>query len=212
MINLKSAQSAHKTAKMNDTSKNNRAEENPQFSFFKAPISNTIPYKHITLYDAFKTIEGGYLKNQTIQLRTRLDKVDNRSFKSISFPYATFSGTFSARNNSSLLQHSGLIAIDFDHLENPVVIKNLLLKDSYFETELLFTSPNGNGLKWIIKIDIGHYSHTENFKAISNYIKSTYSIGIDTSCKDVSRATFLCYDPDVFIHPKYLIYHEKVQS
>lgn len=181
---------------------------NPYFSFFKAPISNTVPYKEITLCDVFKVLEGDYLKKQTLHLRTITDKTINRSYKSVSFPYVTFSGTFSARNIQSLKQHSGLIAIDFDHLENIAEIRLLLLKDIYFETELLFVSPNGNGLKWIIKIDIEQFSHAEYFAAINNYIKSTYQLEMDKSCKEVSRATFLCHDPDAFIHPKYLVHHE----
>jgi hypothetical protein len=138
-------------------------------------------------------------------LRTITDKNINREYKAVNFPYATFSGIFETRRESSLIQHSGLIAIDFDHLEAIEETKLKLLKDPYFETELLFISPNGNGLKWIIAIDIQKFSHVEYFQAIFNYIKKTYSIEIDKACKDVCRATFLSYDPSAFIHPKHLV-------
>ena len=55
------------------------------------------------------------------------------------------------------------------------------------------------------KIDIDNYSHSYYFRALFNYIKETYSIEIDKSCRDVARASFLCYDPDAFIHPKHLV-------
>lgn len=177
----------------------------PIFSFFKAPVTNTQPYKNISVFDAYKVITGNYCKAHTHKLRLLSDKATNRKYKASRFPYVTFSGIFTSRNEDSLVNHSGLIAIDFDHLENVTETKTALLKDPFFETDLLFISPNGNGLKWIVKIDIENYSHAEYFKAIFNYIKSTYSIEIDKACKDISRATFLCHDPEAFIHPKYLV-------
>ncbi len=178
----------------------------PQFSFFKAPVQNTDPYKNIGLKDAYLVITGKYLKTPTKKLRLIEDKVENRNFKASQFPYVTFSGTFISRNEKSLIEHSGLIALDFDHIKNLQEIKSKLLIDPFLETELLFISPNGNGIKWIVQIDIsGKYSHAEMFLALFNYIKNTYEIEIDKACKDVSRATFLCYDPEAYINPKHLV-------
>ena len=178
----------------------------PQFSFYKAPVTNIYPAKNIGLLDAYRAISGEYFAKQTLQLRLISDKQKNREFKASMFPYVCFSGTFSKRNEKSLIQHSGLIALDFDHLEDVEKTKLQLLSDPYFETELLFISPNGTGIKWLIPIEVSEkYPHKTMFQAIYNYIKRTYSIEIDRACKDVSRATFLCYDPEAFIHPKYLI-------
>ena len=175
-----------------------------KFSFFKAPVTNTTPYKTITLIDVFKVITGEYFKAQTHNLRSITDPKQNREFKASKFPYATFSGVFEARNESKLIQHSGLIAIDFDHLEAVEETRTQLLNDSNIETDLLFVSPNGNGLKWIVSIDVEKFTHAQYFQAISNYIKSAYSIEIDKACKDVSRATFISHDPAAFIHPSHL--------
>lgn len=181
-------------------------EEIPYFSFYEAPISNTRPYKSITLIDVYKAITGTYFWEQTEKLRTIAEKSENRKYKATHFPYVTFSGTFYRRNEEGLTKHSGLIAIDFDHLEDVESCRSRLLCDPYFETELLFVSPNGNGLKWIIPIKITkEYPHGLMFQAIYNYVLSIYSIEIDKACRDVSRATFLCYDPNAFIHPKYLV-------
>ncbi len=177
-----------------------------KFSFYKAPVTNIYPVKNIGLLDVYKAISGQYFTKPTQQLRSISDKNKNRKYKATHFPYVTFSGIFSKRNEASLIQHSGLIALDFDHLENVEKTKLQILKDPYFETQLLFVSPNGNGLKWVIEIDLTEQvPHGEMFQAIFNYIKKTYSIEIDRACKDVSRATFLCYDPEVCINPKYLI-------
>lgn len=177
-----------------------------KFSFFKAPVTNVTPYRDITLLDAYRVITGKYYQQQTKKLRSLSNKQENRRFKATHFPYCTFSGTFTRRNEDALIQHSGLIALDFDHIENIETLKRQLLKDPYFQTELLFVSPNGAGLKWIVSIDVnGKYSHADWFQAIYNYIHETYSIDIDKSCRDVARASFLCYDPEAFIHPKYLV-------
>ena len=182
-----------------------KKKENKIFSFFKEPVTNVIPYRNITLLDAYHVITGKYLKRQTFKLRSISDKKQNRKYKSANFPYCTFSGVFAKRNESSLIRHSGLIAIDFDHLKDVQAVKDKLLKDPYSLTELLFVSPNGSGLKWIISIDIDNYSHSYYFRSLFNYIKETYSIEIDKSCRDIARASFLCYDPDAFIKPKHLV-------
>ena len=93
-----------------------KKKESKIFSFFKEPVTNVIPYKDITLADAYRVITGMYYKRQTFNLRSISDKQQNRKYKSANFPYCTFSGTFTKRNESSLIRHSGLIAIDFDHL------------------------------------------------------------------------------------------------
>ncbi len=177
-----------------------------KFSSFKAPVTNVLPYKNISLVDAYNAISGKYLQKQTQQLRLISAKDKNRKFKATHLPYVCFSGTFTQRNEKSLIQHSGLLSLDFDHLEDVEKTKFQLLKDSYFETQLLFISPNGNGIKWIIEIELSEkYPHGEMFQRIYYYILQTYSLKIDKACKDVSRATFLCYDPEAWIHPKYLI-------
>ncbi|MBY0425481.1 MAG: VirE protein, partial [Cytophagales bacterium] len=114
-------------------------------------------------------------------------------------------GVFSQRFDNHLLKHSSLICIDFDHLTEKDILKEKLLQDEYFETELLFTSPYGDGLKWVIGIEITSYTHLENFLGIESYIKKVYGYKIDTSCKDLSRACFLPHDPEVFINTKYLL-------
>lgn len=184
--------------------KNNQKIE-PKFSFFKAPVTQvTMPYKHIYLNDIYQVLTGYYYKSQTIQLRSISDKNQNREFKATSFPFVTFSGTFSQRKETDLIQHSGLMVLDFDHLENIDTVKFQLLKDSYLETQLLFTSPNGHGLKWVVPVNVsGNYSHGDYFDAIRNYIETTYQIEVDKSGRDVVRVCFIGYDPDAFLHPRY---------
>lgn len=176
----------------------------PTFSFFKAPVKNIIPTDTISLSNVYHLINNKDYKQKTFTLRNLEDKATARTYKAQSFDYVTFSGTFAKRADKNLLKHSGLLTLDFDDLAEIEEIKEKLLVDEYFETELLFISPSGNGLKWIIPIDIKTDTHLNYFLAISNYLKQAYQLTVDPSGKDVSRPCFLGHDPNVYINPKYL--------
>ncbi len=193
------------------------------FSFFKAPISNTKPHKAISLIDVYRYIVGDYAKDRTEKLRAFTDSKNAikrgqielaqnlpsesilskqaRIFKAANFDYCTFSGTFTQRNDKALIRHSGLLCIDFDHLTNVETLFERLLNDDYFDTQLLFRSPSGDGLKWIIPIDTAQSTHGNYFVAVSNYISQTYGVEVDKSGRDISRACFLPHDPQAFINP-----------
>ena len=174
-----------------------------RFSFFKAPISNTRPYKSITVADAWNYITGNYAEKATRTLRSISDSSRARLYKAANFNYVTFSGEFTSRSNACCTTESGLLCIDFDHLADVEGLFPRLLSDRYFETALLFRSPSGDGLKWIMEISRGDKPHNEYFRAVSNYIKKTYGIEPDNSGKDIARACFLPYDPNAFINPNY---------
>jgi hypothetical protein len=99
------------------------------------------------------------------------------------------------------------MCLDFDHLSNSAEIKQILLKDPYFETEMLFVSPSGDGLKWVIPIDTDRAPHRDYFMAVSNYLEKIYNLKPDPSGKDISRACFLPHDPEasstqnIYRHP-----------
>jgi hypothetical protein len=176
----------------------------PLFSFFKAPISNTKPHKAVSLLQIYNAIKGDYYKDRTQKLRAISDVAQARKFKAANFDYCTFSGVFTTRNDKALVKHSGLLCLDFDHLNSVETLFNRLLKDEYFDTQLLFRSPSGDGLKWIISVVSTEITHGDFFAAVANYISQTYGVAVDKSGKDISRACFLPHDPQAFINPLYL--------
>ena len=178
------------------------------FSFFKAPVQNIIPHKSISLLDAYNYIVGEYAKQRTEKLRDIKEPKQARQFKANNFDYCTFSGVFTSRNDKKIVQHSGLMAVDFDHLPNLEEVRQSLLVDEYFDTQLLFVSPSGDGLKWIISIDTKQTTHSNYFAAVANYILQTYGIEVDKSGRDISRACFLPHDPNAFINPLILENHD----
>jgi hypothetical protein len=176
----------------------------PEFSFFKKPVSNVTPAKSVSLLEVYELLRCDRYKARTQKLRSLEQKDEARAFKAVSFDYVTISGTFNKRSDNELINHSGLLTIDFDHVQDIPALKKKLLADEYFETELLFTSPSGDGLKWIIPADLSGVSHQDYFKAVAAYILNSYNLEVDKSGKDISRACFLPHDPEVFINPLYL--------
>jgi len=176
----------------------------PVFSYFKKPVSNVKPSRQVSLIEVYHLIKGNDFASCTSTLRNISEPKDARKYKAQNFDYVTFSGSFSKRNDANLQRHSGLLTIDFDHIEDIPTLKASLLSDHYFETELLFVSPSGDGLKWVIPIDLTQAKHQNYFKAVANYVSHTYQLEVDQSGKDISRACFLPHDTDIFINPKYI--------
>jgi len=175
----------------------------PLCSFFKAPVRNVFPSQNLSLFETYQLIKGNTYKTATEELREIQEIKEKRKFKANHLDYVTFSGIFSKRNDKNLKVHSDLITIDFDHIQNIEELKVKLLSDLYFDTEMLFTSPSGDGLKWIVHIDLDKATHAEYFTAIANYLKLTYKIDVDASGKDISRACFLPHDANVFLHNRH---------
>jgi len=174
------------------------------FSFYKSPISNTKPFSIINLFELYKMIKGDTYKARTLKLREISDPGEAGIFKKNSFDYVTISGQFLKRGDSSLLRHSELMTFDFDHVPSIPILKKILLGEPAFLTELMFISPSGNGLKWIISIDITLASHQLWFAAVADTLRAGWGLEVDKSGKDVSRACFIPYDPDVYINPEYI--------
>ena len=114
----------------------------------------------------------------------------------------TFGGTFAtARAIRNLLSPTGFIVADLDHLKNLELVSRLLTQDK--NAWFVFRSPSGEGLKvgirsQGIKCDA---DHKRFYFAVERYFKEVYDIEIDPACKDISRLTFVSYDPALWINP-----------
>lgn len=173
------------------------------FSFFRKPIRNTEPLRCITIPDVYRYIVGTYAKGQTETLRSITDKDTARKYKAENFDFCTFSGIFRTRSKTDLVQQSDLLCIDFDHVADIPTLWTKLLNDPCFETELLFHSPSGDGLKWVIHIFRKGWDHSLFFKAVYNYLVANGYPEPDKSGSDVSRSCFIPYDPEAYLNPKY---------
>ena len=184
----------------------NGIEDLKQFSFFRKPIHNIEPIRAVTVVDIYRYIVGPYAEKQTLELRAIGNPSESKIYKATHFDYCTFSGLFRKRNERELVMHSELMCIDFDRVGDPEELKVRLLNHDYFDTELLFTSPSGDGVKWIIPIELKGWKHSDYFQAVCNCIEATGLPPVDKSGSDVARSCFLPWDPKAYINPKYQDY------
>ncbi len=112
-------------------------------------------------------------------------------------PAVTFSGTFSSkREAASLKTYSGLIVLDMDKIgESIKTIKDLIFEDNFVVA--IWTSPSGDGLKFLIKTDCLAEDHKSVYANAVQYFMKEYKAEIDKSGSDVSRLCYVSSDPDL---------------
>ncbi len=129
-------------------------------SFFRAPIRNTKPSAQASILQIYKYIISNRASDITRRLRAITDPKEARKYKSEAFDYVTFSGCFSSRCTDELIEHSGFLCFDIDKIESEerlLKLKSDLVADEELHTVLLFRSPSGNGLKWVVEVPDRHW-------------------------------------------------------
>lgn len=168
-------------------------------SKFNAPISNTRPVAVVSLADVYEEITSDAYKAITEKLRSLDNKDEAREFKKMNFPSITPSGVFTQRGDEYIVIRNGKITMDIDDVAQDLdEVKEKLINDPVFKTDLLFVSPRGKGLKWFTSIDLKMYTHKEWYTIIANYIREKYELEADMTCSHVSRACYLCHDPKAY--------------
>lgn len=138
-------------------------------------------------------------------------------------PSVTWSGVFSRRNNSKLIQASGLLSFDIDMDKTQAVInydeevrKSTALFDRLRDDPFAFCLfPGVSGIygKGLVKIPIvpSDAEYKPYFRAFQAYFKDEYDIMLD-SLPDVSRLCFLVYAPDMFVNESSLVFDRKTSQ
>jgi hypothetical protein len=177
------------------------------FSFFPGGILNTSKPQDVTLEFALDYIRTGKEYDLIRQVRAEAD-ADRKSALKKGLSYFTFSGTFAKREAKSLMQHSGIICLDFDHVTDIAAVRIQVQSDPYILA--LFVSPSGDGLKLLLPIEGS--KHKEAFLALQDYFMDTYKLEVDKSGKDVSRACFVSYDDNLFFNPDAKLFTLSVEN
>ena len=111
-------------------------------------------------------------------------------------PSWSYSGVLSGRKNDNVTQSSGLMVLDFDDI-NVEYAKNELKNRDYIKA--VWTSPSGNGVKALAKIK--ETTKDEEYKQVYKQIEYDLKyLNIDEKCKDISRACFESYDPEIYVN------------
>lgn len=164
--------------------------------------SSDVPY-YLTLEQVYNRIRNGSQSTELIKLIRKGIDVDKNKKK---LPCILFSGEFTHRAKDGLKKHSGFLVFDLDDVKNIQKTKEELKKIPY--VALIFTSPSGNGIKFVIRIpECTEEEHTQYWIAFSE----EYSyLDLDPSGKDVSRVCFESYDPKAYINREAIVYSPKL--
>jgi len=149
---------------------------------------------HIPVEVIFSRIKNGNSRSIIEKIRFENDKKERNNLK-MQLPSICFSGIFLSRSNDKCEKHSGLVAIDFDHLGDQIeIVKKRMINDPY--TLSCFVSPSGDGLKVIVKIPAKILTHADSCRALVDY----YSNDKLDNFEDVARVCYESFDPDIYIN------------
>lgn len=147
--------------------------------------------------DSGKVVQ--YIKNG--RWKSLVDEVNNYEYDSpeqkaakVKLPAIVWQGTFKYRAAKDVIKHSGLVALDFDHIpDNEMqMYYDTLSGDKY--TYALFRSPRRSGYKCIVRIPEDIENHIYYVAALKTHYSSKYYDHFD----DICRVCFASYDPETY--------------
>lgn len=176
------------------------------FSLYPNLVTADKPSADIDINQLIEILKYGYIKDIILTLRGTVSAKEYAIIKKESIPCVTLSGTLTHRDSKSLVNHSGLMQVDIDKVEDYDATFQKLCEDSYIY--VCFRSPGGRGIKAIVKINPSPVTHKSQFQALEIYFKTQFGIAIDSLCKDLARAMLLSYDPDIYCNPRAMVFEE----
>lgn len=174
------------------------------FSYFAGGIKRVKPTATWSLSNALEYIREGRNRAKVEELRAATDPAV-QDVKKSQLDYVTFSGVFTKRDSLYLESRSGLAMLDFDNVANVRETKLQLCTDPHVLA--CFISPRGNGLKVLLQVD-PEADQRDAYLDAGLYFRKELGllITVDKGCHDVTRATFLSYDPEVYHNPNATVY------
>lgn len=172
------------------------------FSFLRKGVWNVEPCGVMDPYSAYTYIRDGVSRPQTERLRNIFNPDAFKKYKRSQFETVVFSGVYDKKCDEGLKKPSGYVCFDFDHIDVKAT-RELLMGLTQFETVLMFKSPSGHGVKWVVN-NKTLFHHKAFYVAVYNYLKENYHLVADLDAADLSHGCLLPWDPDVYINPNYM--------
>jgi hypothetical protein len=179
----------------------NNAEETVSFQH---KVNDT---KRLNYFSVEKVVEliqsGGNYKPIIMNVRAALRSNDKKSadLHKKQLPAVVFAGKFRSADKSGLLQHSGLMVVDFDGVPEIDLQRHKQELADHPSTRLVFISPSGTGLKWVVAVSATDgATHKRCFDLCVGEVSKRFpglSGCLDTTGCDVSRRSFMSFDPEV---------------
>jgi hypothetical protein len=167
-----------------------------QITIFKSIRDTDTPF-YRDVHKVLERIKDGATKEMVKKIRAEKRKPERNEIKK-QLPAICFSGTFSKRADSAIIDHSGLICLDFDGYGKQ---KELLQdKENFTKNKYVFSvfiSPSGNGLKVLVKIPADAENHANYFNSLEKYFNSVF---FDKTSKNLSRVCYESYDPLLYVN------------
>jgi len=168
---------------------------------------NETPFS-VPLWKCLERIKKGVSKDIILHARDT-DSKDEYDKRKAKLPCIIFGGEFKQRNKKGLINHSGLMVIDFDKFPDEKTLKKLfkeLKSNKHIVT--LFVSPSNNGIKGVVKIPkCDALDHERYFKQF--YKDFDYDYFDESNC-NVDRVCYESYDPNIYINYNAETYEPKL--
>ena len=163
------------------------------------------PLRTLALGEALAAIRTGAYRREIerlLRVRAGGEVAAYRRAKE-QLPAFTFAGTFQpTRCIANLVQHSGIVHGDLDHLPDVDATRQQLSQDP--SVLYCFRSPSREGLKLGVRIDPvaddAAYKHAWAVVAADH--PDRYGVTWDPTGKDVSRLCYVSWDPDCYDNPE----------
>jgi len=152
------------------------------------------PY-HKNIGIALERIKTGKSQELINQIRICEDKTKRAELKN-QLPCVLWSGVFTTRKDSALVNHSGYICLDFDHLDVEKY-KPIIATDQHVYA--CWVSPSGDGIKALVQVS-NPERHRDHFNALEKYFDKSYGLEVDPTGKNESRACYESFDPDLIVN------------
>jgi len=158
----------------------------------------------------FDRIRNGASKELIEEIRSKETKTEKNELKK-ELPSICWSGTFKNRSDIGLIEHSGLICLDFDGFKSPESLQEWKEVTEGIEyTYASFISPSGEGLKVLVKIPkCDKDDHKKYFESLESFFDSPH---FDVSSSNISRVCYESYDPDIYINEDSTLWEHKEEE
>jgi hypothetical protein len=161
------------------------------------------PTKSLTLEQALEHIRHDTYRQQIEGLRAALSRHGKSFYDGAKkqLDAYTFAGIFhQTRTKQHLLQHSGLVHLDYDGVPDVARAREVLCGGA--SIAYIFLSPSGLGLKVGVHVprvsDDTSYKHA--WQLVADALEQHTGLVADTTGKDISRLCFVSWDPDMYIN------------
>ncbi|MHA2358340.1 MAG: BT4734/BF3469 family protein [Candidatus Heimdallarchaeaceae archaeon] len=162
------------------------------------------------LDEVFSEIKNGKFKSETSELRSLTKQINSTTDKEViehlgsrkeevkrGLDAIIFSGEFTERNKKSCKVSTGLMVLDFDHI-NVEYVKQELKQKEYIHA--CWTSPSGDGVKALAKLKNPTTDDDKFKQQYYGVYADLIHLGLDTSGKDISRLCYQSYDPNIYVN------------